>query len=620
MPFHVCWQQTVEAVVWFSGSRNAVAGQRAQMDPKMSSTDSSSIKGSANTSQESTGPQAVASEKAAELLEHMSIRATTQKAPAEHQGTPSAAATVRGDAKERIQTAGPCTKEELEKVRKEIDTQDQIISALQKDNEALRTSAKQLQLHAKEVESKLANLEAKHSLLLSATDGSPAENSIEVRKLAARNKELQRSLEEAEMRALSTKAEVRSLLAEVEKTAQLEAELRSTRLEKRQTDLSHKREIEDLRSRIAELTDVNEARQAAENANVSVASIEHVEVQQDQFQSEEIERLRSRVAELERELAQRNTDNIKELIQTVQSKEQLRHTKQLESKVQQLSEALNEKDTCMERMVERLRTEASAIRSAYEGKIKQLESQLRQSQHEQRRAQLTAPVASSAPVAASKDRKESLPDSSHEAAGTLEKQVRFAADTFASGQKALEERASALESELEGYQKLAEESHSLLKRSNEMWEQKSNAFREDFLNQLRSVRQKHNEDIDRLQRYHKEEMTRVLEELDAVKKENTSWKLPPISGGVCEADVTKKAFLESAVQRLAYLERHFLQRAKESAFEVAETKRIALAEQQLQKEKYEILLAQKNQQINQFRMELDDLIASIACLRHTSLC
>lgn len=563
-------------------------------------------------------PQRGASETAAQLLDEIEKRDAppTQPAPTPRPApAPPSTSTQRTPLKERILHSDTCSAEELAEIRKEIDTQDQIITALQRDNEALHTTAKQLQVQTKEAGRKLANLEAKHSLLLSSTDSVPADHSAELRKLVAKNKDLQRLLEGAEMSALTAKNEARKLLTEVQKAAVLEADLRSARLEQKQRDLAHGSEISDLhahiadmQSQIADLATIKDQPKTVEKANVSVASIDHVEVQDTKV--DEIRRLLERIRDLERVLQKRNSENVKELIQTMQPLEQPQVARRLEARVQQLEQALGEKDMISERMVDRLRTEAAKVRSTYEDKIAHLEDQL----HRAKAERVAPPAAGPARL----ERREFSANASVESATMPDKQVRFANESMVRERAALKDRAAAVEAELEKYKNLLDDNRSLLRHSNAIMDQQSQSFKEDFLQQLRSLRQKHNEDIDRLQRYHKEEMDRAHAELGEIRSTQITWQPPKITTEKPDSAEKEKTFLESVVQRLSYLERHCLQREKEAAFENAEVKRIALAEQRLQSERYEIVIAHKNQQIDQFQLELDDLLTSISLLKHSA--
>ncbi|RNF22357.1 viral A-type inclusion protein [Trypanosoma conorhini] len=384
--------------------------------------------------------------------------------------------------------------------------------------------------------------------------------------------------------------------------------------------------------------------------------------------------LTKRVVELEEALNQKHPDSIAQLIRSCQPAVQdSKQFRQLNQRIKELEEAIVEKDRCAEAAVTHLRVETDRLRIQYQEKIERLEEELKMRlMHAQTRrvrdlerqlaelrqalrerdqegkssvltvlerpaaAVLAGPEEPKAHTAATQtaaanhvDEAISLLRKENDAlknqlsqatqaesrtpvavAGPLGTEVgAFSSHAMSSMQAQL----STLAAELAVYKRLLMESQELLRDAHARWEERLLAARQEHQCQLQHARQEHNDDLRRLQENHQREMKAIAEQQQAL--ETASWacqKAPQITF----ADPRHgRAFLQSVAERLTYLERRQVQKEREAAHEISEVKRVADFELALAKQRTEMLLEQKNCQIQEFRLQLDQLLATLALLQ-----
>ncbi|EKF26899.1 hypothetical protein MOQ_009392 [Trypanosoma cruzi marinkellei] len=186
-------------------------------------------------------------------------------------------------------------------------------------------------------------------------------------------------------------------------------------------------------------------------------------------------------------------------------------------------------------------------------------------------------------------------------------------DTFSSHViSSMQAQISTLTAELAVYKRLLMESQESLRDSHTRWEERLGTARQEYQQQIQHIRQEHNDDIKRIQENHQREMKTI-----AGRQQNfqeASWASQKAFQIPLENPRQGIAFLQGVAERLAYLERRQLQKEREAAHEILEVKRVADFELTLAKQRTEMLMEQKNQQIQEFRLQLDQLLASLALL------
>ncbi|KEG12549.1 viral A-type inclusion protein [Trypanosoma grayi] len=177
----------------------------------------------------------------------------------------------------------------------------------------------------------------------------------------------------------------------------------------------------------------------------------------------------------------------------------------------------------------------------------------------------------------------------------------------------MQAQISTLIAELAVYKRLLMENQESLRDAHARWEERLLTVRQECQSQMQRMRQEHNDDISRIQEHHQREMKSVAEQQRA--EEEASLALQKLAQGPLDGPRHSRAFLQSVAERLAYLERRQVQKERESAHEIVEVKRIADFELALATQKAEMMLEQKNQQIQEFRLQLDQLLANLALLQ-----
>lgn len=185
----------------------------------------------------------------------------------------------------------------------------------------------------------------------------------------------------------------------------------------------------------------------------------------------------------------------------------------------------------------------------------------------------------------------------------------FSPQLFSSMQKQL----GTITAELEVYKRLLMESQESLRDAHARWEERLVTVRQSYQCQIQQIRQEHNDDIKRIQDHHQQEVKSIAEEVQAA--EEASKTCQKLVYGIPEDPRHSRAFLQSVAERLAYLERRHVQKERETAHEIAEVRRVANFELTLAKQRAELLIEQKNQQIHEFRLQLDQLVASLSLLQ-----
>ncbi|EPY23499.1 viral A-type inclusion protein [Strigomonas culicis] len=530
-----------------------------------------------------------------------------------------------------------------------MEMQDKILETLQKDNEHLINEKKVLSSRVTTLENELANLEAKHSLLLSAKENSappPAQNSTAVSQLQATIKELQFALDESETMSKKLKQKLEKFEHHQQALDDAEAEIRSLRVDLKRKESEFKDVVEGLSAKISSFIDSEDYNKVQEeiikeheNTIRDLRSQLNEGGRKDQQnknvssnKDRQIRNLSKRIAELEETLQKKNPDNIAELIRSCQPDV---HNSQLfkkeERRVKQLEQALLEKDKGTEAALGRLKEEMEKLRRQYEDRIASLQAELFDARNSQQRIspklkelekenltlrrQAMNDLSPGTPPPAVSNVENELHElrtennTLHKRIVELEMNVALR-NQNASLMKQMQERLDSLSQEADFYKKMSNDKESSIKDIQERCEEKIRLAKENFTSQLLNYRKEHNNELDRLQRSHQAEIRRIANQNNTSGSDDLSQSLMQIAkeGG-------NSAFLHSVLDKLKYLEKRCIQKEKEAAFELTEARRIAELERTLLEQKADLIIEQKNQQINEFRSQLDQLIVAMASLQ-----
>lgn len=547
---------------------------------------------------------------------------------------------MRSDQRRKIPgthgTNTPKPPDNVDNLRKEMDTQEKIIVALQHDNEALLREKKDIAARYKELESKYEHLEAKHSLLLSAQQDLDSRSNLRVANEAAKAARLQTEVQELET---ALEAEKRKCFALVlSRDAPEEPRTGFTPGSEKDAPVcvpsAHKAglaENGDQASRLREYERVHDV----QNATIDTLhkEVDRLETEKKKWEARQrdsarqVEDLEKRTRELESAVAQKK-ESIAELLRTCQDGAvNSQRAKKQESRIQSLEAALAEKDEFTRTAMGRLRDETREVRTRYQEIIADLERRLeRSSDHAELRNRLKAledenielrralagngtrtTVTTDADPGATEKEPDRTRASQAEArqGGGRQGEAAEAPARFLRLETQVKEAAA----ETAKYKKISADLQEELANTRSEWDAQLRGVKKSFISQLQLMRSRHNEEVDRLEANHRSELL-ALSKQNRDDIDGFSAKLISI--------VERKGYDSSLLaicERLNYLEKHSLQKEEEMKYELAEVKRIAEMEKRVIKEKADLQIEQKNMQIKSFRLQLDELLAAIAVLQ-----
>ncbi|KAH8608850.1 hypothetical protein ERJ75_001238200 [Trypanosoma vivax] len=179
----------------------------------------------------------------------------------------------------------------------------------------------------------------------------------------------------------------------------------------------------------------------------------------------------------------------------------------------------------------------------------------------------------------------------------------------------LHAQISSLTSELLSYKRLLSESQEALRDLYTRRDDRLLMAKEEHNAQLHRIREMHNSDIERIQEQHKQEMRSIVEQCRVMGEKSCIRK---ILAQLPDDKLCSRAFLQRVADRLVALEQQQVQREREVVREISEIKRVADFEIALVKQKSEMLLEEKNQQIQDFQLQLDQLLTGLTLLQSRS--
>nr|CCD13388.1 unnamed protein product [Trypanosoma congolense IL3000] len=381
----------------------------------------------------------------------------------------------------------------------------------------------------------------------------------------------------------------------------------------------------------------------------------------------QISRLMKRIAELEEALGTNRPNSIGQLIRSCQpSAEESKLFKQLNRRIKELEEALVEKDRCADAAVTRLRVETDRMNKQYQEQIEKLEEQLKTKLlHAQSRRvrDLEKQLAEAQRALDEKDRggpqvvsEGAEPPSccavlgkapGSVASGARDPSLGEAVEPLRKGNELLKQhflqehqilntsgsapvappdafaasctdrlisymqtQITNMTSELAATRRSLEENQQSIGNMHVQWDDRLLAVKKDYQAQLQCVQQRHDEDIARIRDHH-QELKSLVERQENDRNLCVFKKVDKLTS----KGPRVREFLLSVVERLSYLERCQIQRDREVELEMMKIKRVADFEIALERQKAEILLEEKNQQIRGFQAQLDQLLATVALLK-----
>lgn len=470
--------------------------------------------------------------------------------------------------------SGSASKEEVETIRKEISIQENILLSLQSENESLLYEKKQLQQRIKDLEERNANLEAKYSIQMSAKGfsfSSVDEKDNTIKSLRLTIEELKHSVQEAER---------------IKSTMQ-------NQIQKQKMSVTERSGSGEGKSPNPHPTLNSQAHQyrLVESLNKKIES-----------QNTEIERLRERCAFLERDekvnQGHQKTKSISEQTSS-ENAELSMQVERLKLRIDQLEGALVEKDKCAEVAVGKLKTESLKIKTYYENAIKSIIANQGSSTHESK----AIFVGKNECVVENKELKERI--------FALEEKLRNSLP--ANQYSHLPEKVEALTEDLKKARREIDSLLFKLQAKDEEIVSVRTSAKDELVSRLESLRNQHNSEITKLQEQHDREIKRFLTariNKDFSEKLKKQWlKL--------HEDHPEK-FLSSVVDRLTFLEKYCAQKDVEMEVNINQILRVSEMENKVEKQKAEMIIEQKNIQIQEFQYHLESLMRTVRFLRANS--
>lgn len=325
-------------------------------------------------------------------------------------------------AKDAVRDGELVTKDALQAVRDDLKMQETIIAVLEKENAQLLQEKKSYMQRLKVLESGLANAEAKHSIQHSTVPSSFTHNhsmnvsggggggqesnaaamSLESaqRQLQDLRLQLQRSQTvELELRMeLDTskkerrEAERRAAANDGTKVEAAELEARALRIQLKRQDEEHHELVRDMGRKIVWYVDNQTFNRAQEDLlKEQQDTIQQLRLKLMEAESlvsksgvartdkdRQIRHLQKQVQDLEAALREKHPNSIAQLIRSCQPP--IQHSavfKEMQLKIQQLTDELKDRDTQSTAAIDRLRVESDKVRSQYQSRLEKLEEEMR---------------------------------------------------------------------------------------------------------------------------------------------------------------------------------------------------------------------------------------------------
>lgn len=548
-------------------------------------------------------------------------------------------------------TTGVC--DNMAALQRELKTQERIIGALQRDNEALLLGKKELTTQLKKVQNDFANLEAKHSLLLSAQPefGAPSlAHQLRTEGSGGYFRELESThtaLENERAKCLNLEEKLKKVISQSEKAKNSNTE---TQLMENRAMCDSKDNVSPVQrscTRCATMSEgdmiaVRELQQALQTESEASTElheiINHLNEEKAVLQvnakkaEEQVSHFKLQLGELEERLRAREK-TMSDLVQFCHSNTgSSQRIKRQESRIGQLEDALLEKDKFTTAAMEKLRREMAEVCAQYESTISGMQESMKftSSESEWRRRvaclekenlDLRRMIGGHKPPVQSKSKTNESTlshttsddsSSAHEARHkSIYGEARSPGAFGVNGE--VELQLSQLTNELEKYKNRCEETQVMLGNAKTEWEKQLLRTQKSFASQIQTIRYEHNEEVNRLQGQHQEEINRLSQRRrDAVLEKLSTHLLK-----VAEQEGSR-AFLLSVIERLCFLEKRFIEKEQEMMYEIAEARRIAELEDNVRQQKTNLIIEQKNNQIRSFRAQVDQLMSDLSLIQSES--
>lgn len=178
----------------------------------------------------------------------------------------------------------------------------------------------------------------------------------------------------------------------------------------------------------------------------------------------------------------------------------------------------------------------------------------------------------------------------------------------------LQSQLHASHEEIAMLRRLLQEAQEAHRQSHLQWEEKLYRQRQEEAREAASAREEHNSELFKLKQAFAAEKQLLLKSFEANEALHNDL-LSSFHNGVGSKDVQRH--LQAVAERLKALEHRQLQKEADSQRAIEEVKRIAEFEMAMEKQKMELLIQQKNHEIDQFRLQLDSLLSDLAQVRMT---
>eukprot|EP00658_Telonema_sp_P-2_P045376 TRINITY_DN33327_c0_g1_i2.p1 TRINITY_DN33327_c0_g1~~TRINITY_DN33327_c0_g1_i2.p1 ORF type:complete len:195 (-),score=26.93 TRINITY_DN33327_c0_g1_i2:245-829(-) len=180
--------------------------------------------------------------------------------------------------------------------------------------------------------------------------------------------------------------------------------------------------------------------------------------------------------------------------------------------------------------------------------------------------------------------------------------------------------SSSAASDVYKRQRLLQEAHDTSRSTISECDTRLAQARREWGDEIVRMNDKHVDDVSKLRRAHEQEIGELMGRLSEAKEYSrasfTKTVVDNLHRGGNKSGFTD--YVRLVTERLQVLEERQIVKEKEFATQLAEIKRLAEYELAVEKEKCDLLIDQKNNEIRRFRVEMDDLLTDMARLGRKS--
>jgi hypothetical protein len=181
----------------------------------------------------------------------------------------------------------------------------------------------------------------------------------------------------------------------------------------------------------------------------------------------------------------------------------------------------------------------------------------------------------------------------------------------------LQAQLSSLAAELSLHKRLLAEAQEMTRKTHSDWEDRLLSHRREAAKELQLLRTEHDSEVLRLHARHDAETKALLAQKEELLRQVATARG---GGGVATADRLSskgvQGYLEAVAVKLQLLEHRQLAREAETEREIGEIRRVAAFETALERQKLQLAVEEKNQEILAFKGQLDQLLGDLAQLRY----